>query len=118
MRLASAGHPPPIVAGPTIPARFLPYGGLPLGVLADSDYETHSVALEANAAVLFYTDGVTEFNRNIDAAEQELLAAVDAFVSEPLANPAAIVQRRVMGTSQPIDDVVLMVVRLAPSAVP
>jgi serine phosphatase RsbU (regulator of sigma subunit)/integral membrane sensor domain MASE1 len=117
MRVASAGHPPAIVAGPTIHAYFLPYGGLPLGVLADSDYATHSIALEQGAAVLFYTDGVTEFNRNIDAAEQSLLAAVDAFVSEPLANPAAIVQRRVMGTSQPVDDVVLMVVRLAPSPV-
>ena len=117
MRLASAGHPPPIIAGPTIPARFLAYGGLPLGVLADSDYETHSIVLEENAAVLFYTDGVTEFNRNIEAAEFALLAAIDAFVSEPLANPAAIMQRRVMGTSQPVDDVVLMVVRLAPSPV-
>jgi integral membrane sensor domain MASE1 len=115
MRVASAGHPPPIVAGPTIRAHFLPYGGLPLGVLANADYETHAVALEANAAVLFYTDGVTEFNRNIEAAEAELLTAVDAFVSEPLANPAALVQRRVMGTSQPVDDVVLMLVRLAPS---
>jgi len=117
IRLASAGHPPPIVAGPTIRARFLPYGGLPLGVLADSEYVTHPVALEADASVLFYTDGVTEFNRNIEAAEAALLAAVDAFVSEPLSNPAAIVQRRVMGTSQPVDDVVLMVIRLAPSPV-
>ena len=117
MRFASAGHPPPIVAGPTIPARFLPYGGLPLGVLPDADYEMHAIELEAHAAALFYTDGVTEFNRNIEAAETELLAAVDAFVGEPLANPAAIVQRRVMGASQPVDDVVLMVVRLAPSPV-
>lgn len=112
MRYASAGHPPPIVAGPTIRGHLLPYGGLPLGVLASTDYQTHEVRLEENAAVLFYTDGVTEFNRNIDAAESALLDAVDAFVSERAVNPAAIVQRRVMGASQPVDDVVLMVVRL------
>lgn len=113
MRYASAGHPPAIVAGPTMRAHLLPYGGLPLGVLASTDYETQNVQLEKDAVVLFYTDGVTEFNRNIDAAEHALLEAVDAFVSEPTANPAAIIQRRVMGASQPVDDVVLMVVRLA-----
>jgi len=33
MRYASAGHPPPIVAGPSGAAQSLPYGSIPLGVL-------------------------------------------------------------------------------------
>jgi serine phosphatase RsbU (regulator of sigma subunit)/integral membrane sensor domain MASE1 len=116
LHYASAGHPPPIIAGSKISARILPYGGLPLGVLKPLDVQTHIVQLERHAFILFYTDGLTEFAHNIDLAERTLLDAAQALVQNPeTKNPALALQRRVMGEKQNADDTVIMVVRLAPS---
>jgi serine phosphatase RsbU (regulator of sigma subunit)/integral membrane sensor domain MASE1 len=117
MRYASAGHPPPIVAGPNLAGHVLDYGGLPLGIIASAQYETHTAQLERNAVVLFYTDGLTEFKRDVSAAEAALLDAANAIVYEPPANLAETVQQRVMGANKPLDDVVLLVLRLTPSLV-
>jgi len=115
MRYASAGHPPPIVAGPTIFAHVLPYGSIPLGVQSPTDYETQGVELERDAYVLFYTDGVTEFNHDVVGGEHALVEAVGALVRTPAReNPVRVLQQRVMGANKAIDDAVLMLVRLGP----
>ena len=49
---ASAGHPPPIVAGPNTPALALEYGGVPFGVGIPIASLTHTAALEPGAAIL------------------------------------------------------------------
>ncbi len=114
LRYASAGHPPPIVAGPTIPAQSLPYGSIPLGVSASLDAHDREVALERDAVILFYTDGITEFKRDIEGAERVLLDAVARLVNDrTVAHPAAAIQRAVMGSEKPTDDVALMVLRLS-----
>lgn len=114
IRYATAGHPPPIVAGPHLRAQSLPYGGVPLGVETTLALQTQSIALERDAVILFYTDGVTEFKRDIASAEQALRDVVATLVGD-VANPqpAAVVQRAVMGTERPADDAVIMVLQLA-----
>jgi PAS domain S-box-containing protein len=114
MNYATAGHPPPIIAGPTIPARSLPYGGVPLGVTTTVKAHGESVVLESDAVVVFYTDGVTEFKRDIEAAEQALRAAVARLVTDHgTPQPAIAIRRSVMGCETPRDDAVLMVLQLS-----
>ncbi|HMF27310.1 MAG TPA: MASE1 domain-containing protein, partial [Candidatus Cybelea sp.] len=60
---ASAGHPPPIAATPETAPHFLQTGGLPLGFPMPGTRETHTQALEPSTTLVFYTDGLTEFNR-------------------------------------------------------
>ena len=110
---ASAGHPPPIAAGPSTPARMLEFGGVPFGVGVPIASETHTAALEPGSVILFYTDGLTEFKRDIAWAEEALLAAMTRLVNEPnMERPAAFIQRSIMGSEQPADDTVLVVVQL------
>jgi integral membrane sensor domain MASE1 len=113
MSYAAAGHPPPILAGPNTPAHFLECGGAPFGVGLPVSPSTRSVALERGAVILFYTDGLTEFKRDILRAESAALQAVSLLVGNPQAeHPAALVQRRVMGSRRPQDDTVLVVAQL------
>lgn len=113
MSYASAGHPPPVVAGPNTPAHSLAYGGLPFGVGLPVASQTRHVALERDAAVLFYTDGLTEFKRNIARAESAVMQAMTRLVDGArIDHPAAFVQQSVMGDERPLDDTVLLVAQL------
>lgn len=113
MRYASAGHPPPVMAGTAFSAQFLPYGGPPLGTVPALDLQTHRVELQPDAVILFYTDGITESKRDIDGAETVLRNAVTRLVgNSAITRPAAVLQRAVMGSAKPKDDAVLMVVQL------
>ncbi len=115
MRYASAGHPPPILATPRTPAASLSFGGLPLGVAEDLELESFEAALGRGAAILFYTDGVTEIRRNIESAEAALRNELTKLVAENASPmPAAAIQRAVMGIDRPVDDAVIMVMQLSP----
>ncbi|NRA59169.1 MAG: SpoIIE family protein phosphatase, partial [Phycisphaerales bacterium] len=60
MRYALAGHPPLILVQADGKAVCLGDGGLPVGVLAGAEYETHQVELQPADRVYLYSDGVTE----------------------------------------------------------
>lgn len=115
MRYASAGHPAPIVAGKLTPAHPLSYGSLPLGVSPNADYRSFSKNLERDDIVVFYTDGITEFARDIESTERALLDAVTALAVEPAARPADAIRRAVLGDASPTDDAVIVVLRIAPT---
>lgn len=113
LRYASAGHPPPIVAAPHAAARLLAHGGFPFGIGIPIASETHVVALDPDAAILFYTDGLTEFKRDIVRTERAVLQAVTRLVEDPhVDRPALFIQRTVMGSQRPADDTVLLVIQL------
>jgi serine phosphatase RsbU (regulator of sigma subunit) len=113
MRYATAGHPPPMVASPAQSARSLEYGGLPLGIDGEIKARTYDVALAAPSAVLFYTDGLTEFDRRSDRAEASALDALGRLPSNAASvDAAATILRAVMGSAAPTDDVAIVVVRL------
>ncbi len=109
---ASAGHPSPMLAAPKFAARSLPYGGIPLGLGMPVALQTHTASLEPGSVVLFYTDGLTEFKRNVERAEEAMLEALTRLVDGTIADhPASFIQQRVMGSERPTDDTVLLVVR-------
>ncbi|HEX8806941.1 MAG TPA: SpoIIE family protein phosphatase, partial [Candidatus Aquilonibacter sp.] len=116
LRYASAGHPAPIHAGANRPARTLPHGSLPLGVSHTPDYRSYSTSLVQDDVVVFYTDGITEFQRDIDATERALQHAIDAVAASPSPRPAERIRRAVLGDNAPSDDAVLVVLRVAPAS--
>lgn len=61
LRYARAGHPPAIVVGPEASEpTLMDSGSVPIGVLADTVYETHHHALRPDADLLIYSDGAFE----------------------------------------------------------
>ena len=58
--LSAAGHPPLILAGSDGRLQEVENSGMPLGVLADTDYTERKVTLPPGANLLLFTDGLTE----------------------------------------------------------
>ncbi|HEY6326690.1 MAG TPA: MASE1 domain-containing protein [Candidatus Cybelea sp.] len=109
---ASAGHPPPMLAAPNFAARALPYGGIPFGIGLPIALQTHTASLDPGAVILFYTDGLTEFNRDVEHAERALLRALTRLVDSRIVDhPASFIQQSVMRSANPTDDTVLLVVQ-------
>jgi PAS domain S-box-containing protein len=115
MRFASAGHPPPMVAYRSDePATVLPYGGPPLGTGFDLEFEAHSVALEPDAVIALYTDGMTEFSGDIIETENKLRTAVALLVGNTaVAHPAMAVQEIIFDDMPLKDDAVLFVLQFS-----
>lgn len=108
--IASAGHPPPVIAHPDQPAEFVPVAAEPpLGALPDVERTATSVDMPDGATLLLYTDGlVEEHDQSIDDGLRRLRTAVRT--DEP-----AIVCQRVMhelvGSRAPLDDIAVLAVR-------
>jgi serine phosphatase RsbU (regulator of sigma subunit) len=57
---ANGGHNPPILFVRGAPPRMLSEHGMVLGVSEGQSYQTHTVTLPRDSALLMYTDGLTE----------------------------------------------------------
>jgi anti-sigma regulatory factor (Ser/Thr protein kinase) len=110
---ASAGHPAPLLAtSHTVPAKVLPLGGVLLGYGDELDSVSHSIEISPGSVLAFYTDGITEFARDIDSAETALRAAVAEVVGDTsIARPAVVIQNKVLGDAPPTDDIALLIVQ-------
>ena len=85
---------------------------MPLGVSADAAWKTHLVALEPGAVVVFYTDGMLEFERDVFRAEEKLLlAAASIAQADSRAMPAELVKQFVMENACATDDVAILVLQ-------
>ncbi len=108
---ASAGHPPPIAK----PVKGEPYAlggapGVPLGVSPATDYVQYAARLDDVVLMVFYTDGLTEADRDPvqgQAAVETLLSTDEALIA---ANPARYVSRLVSGKATR-DDMAILTVR-------
>lgn len=110
---ASAGHPSAFLAtSASAGAIELERGGLPLGVNDEFEAATHRVELPPDFVVALYSDGLTEFARDITAAEEAIKSTI-AIVAErpPMQRAATFVLERVLGDVRPSDDVVLLLVQ-------
>lgn len=106
-RYAVAGHPPPIVIEPGAGAVTLPSGGTVLGIDAGLTFEVYERYLTAASAMVFYTDGLIENERDAIRGTEALLAAAAEEVLRPSRNPADGLQRRVLKEA-PRDDSALL----------
>jgi serine phosphatase RsbU (regulator of sigma subunit) len=107
---ASAGHCGPLLRERGGAVRELPHGGVPLGVQEDPRFPTLGGRLEPGEMLVLYTDGIIEFDRNLDAGQKRLAAAVAAIPSGDDVRPAEFLRREVLGTAQATDDVALLTV--------
>jgi anti-sigma regulatory factor (Ser/Thr protein kinase) len=118
LRLATAGHPPVLVIGPTGEAYFAEGpAGSPLGVVPFPTYEETTIPLVPGSTVLLYTDGLVE---RPDASLDEGLDWLKGFAAGVQAHPeelcGALLQARFRDVA-PRDDVALLAVRLEPVSV-
>ena len=82
LRWANAGHPPPLVAVPGQPSRYLEGPtSPPLGIFSDFETVGGSLVLPPGSGVLMYTDGLVE-RRHIDITDS-LQALQDLLDKEP-----------------------------------
>jgi PAS domain S-box-containing protein len=81
---ALAGHPPPVIALANGESYLGATGGLPLGVDATFKTREHVAHLPADSVFAFYTDGITEYAREIDRAERNLVEAAATIARQPL----------------------------------
>ena len=115
LRLATAGHPPVLVIGPTGEAEFAEGpAGSPLGVVPFPTYEESTISLVPGSTILLYTDGLVE---RPDASLDEGLEWLRGFAAGVAAHPeelcAALLEAR-FREAPPRDDVALLAVRLEP----
>lgn len=110
MRYAIAGHPPPLIVSRYADA-FLPPGGLPLGTQPDGAYQTQSIALSDEALVVFYTDGLLEFDRDPLGALDSLRAASRESLEDSYRSSALAIKQHVLGDARPRDDIAILVLQ-------
>lgn len=106
---ASAGHPAAFLAERHQNAVIELHGkGLPLGVVDALDIETRRISLPKDFALAFYSDGLTEFARDIPRAEQAIKGVLVSLNENPARRPARAVLNGVLGDTVPNDDVVVL----------
>jgi phosphoserine phosphatase RsbU/P len=113
LRLSTAGHPPPVMAAPGAPARFVElHADLPLGARSGVARSRATVALPKGAVLVLYTDGLVERrDEAIDVRLEQLRASVAA------EHPETVCQRvmsRLVASATPPDDIALVALRREP----
>lgn len=82
LRYASAGHPPPLLVTALGNAYFLPAGGTLLGIGAGAASAEYTVTLSPGTACVLYTDGLTEYDRDVLTGEERLQSALRALAGK------------------------------------
>ncbi len=114
---AVAGHPPPILLEPGRTATLLEFGGLPLGVSANTEYATRTTATVPGAMIVLYTDGVIEHSRDLMGGEAVLMEAIESAAAAPRGLAAKAIRDRIFSRRRVADDIAILTARLwEPSA--
>ena len=115
VRLASAGHVPPLLVGRDGRAAFLDAApDPPLGVFATSSHSELEVPLEPGATLILYTDGLVEQR---GASIDEGLEALRTAAADPGEDPEALCDRlmaAMLDVHAPDDDIALLALRALP----
>jgi sigma-B regulation protein RsbU (phosphoserine phosphatase) len=110
----NAGHNPPFLLN-NAGCQFLSQGGIPLGIMPDSEFETAELTISPGNMLVLYSDGITEAGLRYDEAfgEERLVQLVAANMDKPLPE----IQSRVLGEvrtkskNEPEDDMTLVLAR-------
>jgi hypothetical protein len=118
LRLASAGHPPPVV-GRRGEAITLDLGqDPPLGVIEGLERQTTELELLPGTHLCFYTDGLVERrDRDVDVSVDQLRRLVGRAADATADQLAADMMVELVGAESADDDVALLVVRRLPDGV-
>jgi len=110
IRVALAGHPPPVLASPDGSARLVrPEVGPPLGVQPNTRRVATDLTWPAGGVLLFYTDGLIERRgADLDDRLDELVAAVPPTEPE---NVCTSVMHQMIGAGAASDDIAFLAVR-------
>jgi anti-sigma regulatory factor (Ser/Thr protein kinase) len=112
---SAAGHPPPLVIGPSGP-HFLEGGrSVPIGAADPAVFRESTAILQPGSSLLLYTDGLVERRDVSLEARLEQLAAAAGGSGSDLNGLCEDVLRGVLGESEPGDDVALLAVRPLPT---
>ena len=113
MTFANAGHPPPLLLTGNRHA-FLAKspGDLPLGVLFDYDASDHMISLPPDSLMVFYTDGVTEHDRDSIAGENELVDAAIKAHGTPHVDAARAIAASLLDKRRGEDDAATLCLRV------
>jgi serine phosphatase RsbU (regulator of sigma subunit) len=116
LAFANAGHPPPLVLTAEGHA-FLhqPPADVPLGIFSNYRAADYVIALPVHALVVFYTDGITEHQRDPVRGEAELVEAARIVHGLPELNAARAIARHVFRTSRGGDDAAALALRTLPA---
>ena len=114
LTFANAGHPPPLLLTGDGQA-FLAHApaDLPLGIFAKYRAADYVIALPADAMLVFYTDGITEHDRDPIRGEMELADAARRVFERPNVDAARAIARQLLGKDPVLDDAATMVLRTA-----
>jgi PAS domain S-box-containing protein len=115
VRLASAGHVPPLLVGPDGKGGFLEGApDPPLGVFETPSHSEVELELEPGSTLILYTDGLVEQRGvSIDAGLEVLRAAA----ADPGEDPKALCKRLLAAMRElhePRDDIALLALRSVP----
>jgi anti-sigma regulatory factor (Ser/Thr protein kinase)/putative methionine-R-sulfoxide reductase with GAF domain len=110
VHLSIAGHPPPVLAVPDGPSRFLgPVVDPPLGVARPGRRRVTSAVVPPGAVLCFFTDGLVERRDALLDDRLELLRTVVS--SAPAETVCSAVMARLIGLDRSEDDVAVLAVR-------
>lgn len=112
-RYSCAGHPHPALAPFDGNAYYLKGGGIPMGVDKDAHFPEREVQLPPYATLLLYTDGLIEFDRNIERESVRLLEALGGRIQDSGADGASALVRHVLNSRQ-YDDIAVLAATYLP----
>ncbi|MDX3073363.1 SpoIIE family protein phosphatase [Streptomyces sp. MI02-7b] len=117
-RLASAGHPPPLLRHPGGRTEVLTTPpGLLLGIDPHAEYPTTEVPLPPEAVLALYTDGLVESpGTDLDTAIAGLAGALSAAGEGPLDRLAETLVHFDGASEHRVDDTALLLLRRMPAA--
>ncbi|MGD0052028.1 MAG: PP2C family protein-serine/threonine phosphatase [Vulcanimicrobiaceae bacterium] len=115
LTFANAGHPPPLLmTGGSHAFLQQSTSDLPLGVFPNHSAANYVVALPADALLVFYTDGITEHDRDPVLGEAELVAAARLMYGHPEPNVARAIAQLVFAGGRGQDDAATIALRTMP----
>ena len=112
MRIATAGHPPPLLRGPDGAVRRIEYLGPMLGLPIDHSYTASTLTLRTGSMLLFYTDGLIERRDAIIDVGIDQLAAAFRVAPGSVDQVADVVCEVMLRDSSREDDTCLLVCEL------
>ncbi len=113
VRLASAGHPPPLLIAPNAAPRFVEGpAGSPLGASMFPKYEELEISMPAGSVLILYTDGLIERpDQSLDTGMEVLAVGIGELPDRPDEICHTVLDLVLGGGGSP-DDVAILVARL------